>query len=67
MEHAVFGGNFYGTSVQAVRDVAAKSRICVLDIEMEVSKLLPFSHVEFGVTYVGYFRGVSAKGRPVWR
>lgn len=32
---AEFGGNFYGTSVQAVRNIASKQRICILDIEME--------------------------------
>lgn len=36
IEHAKFGGNYYGTSVKAVKDVAEKGRICVLDIEMEV-------------------------------
>lgn len=36
IEHAQFGGNFYGTSVKAVKDVAAKGQICILDIEMEV-------------------------------
>ncbi|KAI4202205.1 MAG: hypothetical protein LQ350_002720 [Teloschistes chrysophthalmus] len=35
VEHAQFGGNFYGTSVEAVKNVAEKGRICVLDIEME--------------------------------
>lgn len=35
IEHAKFGGNYYGTSVEAVKDVAEKGRICVLDIEME--------------------------------
>ncbi|KAJ5160628.1 Guanylate kinase [Penicillium canariense] len=35
IEHAQFGGNYYGTSKQAVKDVAEKERICVLDIEME--------------------------------
>ncbi|KAK0514280.1 hypothetical protein JMJ35_002897 [Cladonia borealis] len=35
IEHAKFGGNYYGTSVKAVKDVAEKGRICVLDIEME--------------------------------
>ncbi|CAL5869999.1 uncharacterized protein PFLUO_LOCUS4232 [Penicillium psychrofluorescens] len=35
IENAQFGGNYYGTSVQAVKDVADKSRICILDIEME--------------------------------
>ena len=36
IEHAKFGGNYYGTSVKAVKDVAEKRRICVLDIELEV-------------------------------
>lgn len=36
IEHAEFGGNYYGTSVKAVKDVAEQGRICVLDIEMEV-------------------------------
>ncbi|KAL8660503.1 MAG: hypothetical protein Q9202_006498 [Teloschistes flavicans] len=35
IEHAQFGGNYYGTSVEAVKNVAEKGRICVLDIEME--------------------------------
>lgn len=35
IEHAQFSGNHYGTSVQAVKDVAEKGRICILDIEME--------------------------------
>ncbi|KAK4987610.1 guanylate kinase [Elasticomyces elasticus] len=35
IEHAKFGSNFYGTSVQAVKSVAEKGRICILDIEME--------------------------------
>jgi len=39
IEHAQFGSNLYGTSVQAVKDVSEKGRICVLDIEMEVSRI----------------------------
>lgn len=39
IEHAKFGGNYYGTSMKAVKDVAEKGRICVLDIEMEVCAL----------------------------
>ncbi|KAE8393906.1 P-loop containing nucleoside triphosphate hydrolase protein [Aspergillus alliaceus] len=35
IEHAQFGGNHYGTSVQAVKNVAEKGKICILDIEME--------------------------------
>lgn len=37
IEHAQFSGNHYGTSVQAVKNVAEQGRICILDIEMEVS------------------------------
>ena len=44
IEHAKFGGNYYGTSVKAVRDIAAQGRICILDIEMEV-------RVAFAVTW----------------
>ncbi|KAK5694951.1 guanylate kinase [Elasticomyces elasticus] len=35
IEHAQFGSNLYGTSVQAVKDVANQGRTCILDIEME--------------------------------
>ena len=43
IEHAQFGSNHYGTSVQAVKDVAEKNRTCILDIEMEVCILLSHS------------------------
>ncbi|KAF2271329.1 guanylate kinase [Westerdykella ornata] len=35
VEHATFGGNQYGTSVEAVRRIAEEGRVCILDIEME--------------------------------
>ncbi|CAZ83325.1 unnamed protein product [Tuber melanosporum] len=35
IEHTRFSGNYYGTSVEAVRAVAERGRVCVLDIEME--------------------------------
>ncbi|KAI5852887.1 guanylate kinase [Morchella snyderi] len=35
IEHAQFSGNCYGTSVKAVKDVASKGLVCILDIEME--------------------------------
>ncbi|KAI9753250.1 MAG: guanylate kinase [Chaenotheca gracillima] len=35
IEHAQFSGNHYGTSIEAVKAVAEKGRICILDIEME--------------------------------
>lgn len=34
IEHAEFGGNFYGTSIQAVQDVAEKRKICLLEIDL---------------------------------
>lgn len=37
IEHAQFGSNYYGTSFEAVRNIAEQGRICILDIEMEVS------------------------------
>lgn len=36
IEHAQFGSNLYGTSVQAVKNVAEQGQNCILDIEMEV-------------------------------
>jgi guanylate kinase len=39
IENAQFGSNLYGTSVQAVKDVRDRGRICILDIEMEVSEI----------------------------
>ena len=38
IEHAQFGGNYYGTSTKAVKDVAEKGRVCILDIELEVAR-----------------------------
>jgi len=36
IEHAEFSGNLYGTTVQAVKSVGDKGRICILDIDMQV-------------------------------
>ncbi|KAG1723720.1 P-loop containing nucleoside triphosphate hydrolase protein [Suillus paluster] len=35
IEHAQFSGNFYGTSAQAVQDVTATGKRCILDIEVQ--------------------------------
>ncbi|VDK62433.1 unnamed protein product [Cylicostephanus goldi] len=35
LEHASFGGNTYGTSKKAVKDVECTGKICVLDIELQ--------------------------------
>jgi guanylate kinase len=39
IENAQFGSNLYGTSVQAVKDVRERGRVCILDIEMEVREI----------------------------
>ena len=62
IEHAQFGGNYYGTSVKAVKNVAEKGRICVLDIEMEV-RTLPRIAFRFdsnhGVAKIRFVQGVK--------
>ncbi|EIM86608.1 guanylate kinase [Stereum hirsutum FP-91666 SS1] len=35
IEHAEFSGNLYGTSIQAVRDIANLGKRCILDIEVQ--------------------------------
>ncbi|KAJ2442112.1 guanylate kinase, partial [Coemansia sp. RSA 2424] len=35
IEHAEFSGNMYGTTVQAVKDVADSDRMCILDIDVQ--------------------------------
>ncbi|KIJ61971.1 hypothetical protein HYDPIDRAFT_95307 [Hydnomerulius pinastri MD-312] len=35
IEHAQFSGNFYGTSIQAVRAVRSTGRRCILDIDAQ--------------------------------
>ena len=35
LEHAVFSGNHYGTSKQAVQDVMASGKVCILDIDLQ--------------------------------
>jgi guanylate kinase len=35
IEHAEFSGNFYGTSVEAVRSITQQGRRCILDIEVQ--------------------------------
>ncbi|KAF9097515.1 guanylate kinase [Mortierella sp. GBA35] len=40
IEHAEFSGNLYGTTVQGVKSVGDKGRICILDIDMQGVKLV---------------------------
>lgn len=43
IEHAEFSGNLYGTTVQGVKSVGDKGRICILDIDMQVLYVLLFT------------------------
>ncbi|KAF8845245.1 guanylate kinase [Paxillus ammoniavirescens] len=38
IEHAQFSGNYYGTSIQAIRAVRSTGRRCVLDIDSQIKK-----------------------------
>merc|ERR1712227_298584 len=40
IESATFGGNMYGTSKKAVRDVAEQNQICILDVDEQGVKAL---------------------------
>lgn len=44
LEHGEYQGNLYGTSIQAVTDVLSSGKICLVDIEPNVSAgpLLPW-------------------------
>jgi len=35
IEHAIYSGNMYGTSIQAVQDVIQSGKVCLLDIDMQ--------------------------------
>lgn len=46
IEWAQFSGNYYGTSIKAVDDVAQQNRICILDIDMQGVKSVKSSHID---------------------
>lgn len=50
VEHAQFGGNFYGTSKQTIEEQTAKGKVVVLDIEIEGVKQIKES--KFPARYV---------------
>ncbi|KAI9831008.1 MAG: guanylate kinase [Thelocarpon superellum] len=52
IENAEFSGNYYGTSVKAVRDVADKGLICILDIEMEGVKQVKKTNLNARFTFI---------------
>ncbi|KWU46189.1 guanylate kinase [Rhodotorula sp. JG-1b] len=52
IEHAEFGGNMYGTSVQAVEDVKKGGKMCILDIDTQGVKLIKANHPHLDPLYV---------------
>lgn len=54
LEHAVFGGNMYGTTAQAVRDVHEKGagRRAILDIDAQGVRLIKQNHPDLNPIYV---------------
>ena len=54
LEHAEFGGNLYGTTAQAVRDVsdAEPKRQAILDIDAQGVRLIKANHAYLDPTYV---------------
>lgn len=59
IERAQFSGNHYGTSIAAVKDVANKGLVCILDIEMEVSTSPPSSPFILDLTLTSSGRKTS--------
>mgnify|MGYP002717399312 FL=1 len=54
LEHAEFGGNLYGTTAQAVRDVHEKGagRRAILDIDAQGVRLIKQNHPDLNPIYV---------------
>ncbi|KAM0747542.1 guanylate kinase [Meredithblackwellia eburnea MCA 4105] len=53
IEHAEFSGNMYGTSAQAVQDVAsAGGKTCILDIDTQGVKLIKANHPHLNPIYI---------------
>ncbi|KAM3125714.1 guanylate kinase [Candidozyma auris] len=46
IEWAQFSGNYYGTSIKAVDDVAKQNKICILDIDMQGVKAVKQSSLD---------------------
>lgn len=42
IEYGEYKNNYYGTSIDSVRSVLAKNKVCLLDVQPHVSKLQHF-------------------------
>jgi len=52
LEHAVFGGNMYGTSRTSVAKVANQAKICILDIDMQGVKQIKQSGLKARYVFI---------------
>jgi len=52
LEHAVFGGNMYGTSRASVAMVANQGKICILDIDMQGVKQIKQSGLKARYVFI---------------
>jgi len=52
LEHAVFGGNMYGTSRASVAKVAGQGKICILDIDMQGVKQIKKSGLKARYVFI---------------
>lgn len=52
IEHAEFSKNLYGTSAQAVKDVATQGKRCILDIDSQGVKLIKANHSSLNPIYI---------------
>ena len=52
LEHAVFGGNMYGTSRASVAKVANQGKICILDIDMQGVKQIKQSGLKARYVFI---------------
>ncbi|KAG0216070.1 hypothetical protein BGX28_005965 [Mortierella sp. GBA30] len=52
LEHAVFSGNYYGTSKEAVQDVFNSGKVCILDIDLQGVRQVRASDLEARYIFV---------------
>lgn len=52
IEWAQFSGNYYGTSIKAVEDVAKTNKVCLLDIDMQGVKSVKASSIDARYLFV---------------
>ena len=52
LEYTEFGGNFYGTSNQAVQDLRDHGKVCVLDVELNGVKAFRKSGIDARYVYI---------------